>query len=226
MNFPAVAKKTYESLKSQDSFVKITNFVLHHLKKISSPLERARFVHNVVDEYNKEVFAHPLLQEFVPCKSGCSACCHTQVSVTADEAALLASHIEAGLKINLDRLKIQEKAKNDSAAFYKLSYTDRGCVFLNDAGSCTVYKDRPSVCRTNAVVGSASQCDTRQNDSSGHVQSQRLVNTPKADMAIIGSFMEVEGGSLAYMLSKALNKLSSKTNKSKLKKVIFKDREL
>lgn len=209
MNVPAIAKSTFELLKNQPEFLSITQTVISHLNKIKSSLERARFVHNMVDEYNKEVFSHPLLKQFVPCKSGCTGCCHTQVSVTDDEADLLAHNIANGVEIDYRRLLIQADAGNDSNAFFNIPYKDRKCVFLDANGACKVYKDRPSVCRTNAVVGEATQCDT----SSGPQGPIRLVKTPKADMTIVGSFSVAEtSGTLPLMLSKVLKEKNANEN--------------
>ena len=219
MNIPAIAKSTFELLRNQPEFLEITQSVMAHLNKIKSKLEKARFVHNVVDEYNKEVFAHPLLKQLVPCKAGCSGCCHTQVSVTEDEAELLIHNIdEAGVKIDYERLALQSEAGNDSENYYKLSYKDRACVFLDENGACKVYKDRPSVCRTNSVVGDASQCDT-STQAQGPL---RLVKTPKADMAIVASFATAESGTLPFMVAKLLKERSLKENSGFLKTIFDK----
>ncbi len=236
MNVPAIAKSTFELLKNQSEFSSITRTVVASLKKIKNNFEKARFLHNIVDEYNKEVFSHSLLKEFVPCKAGCSACCHTQVSVTKEEAELLIHHIDNGLDINYERLSKQSEAGNISEDYYKLSYKDRACVFLDEKGACKVYKDRPAVCRTNAVVGAASQCDTSQ---SGPLPL-RLVKTPKADMAIVGAYSLTEdSGALPYMLAKLLkekNKMileiftlklkNNKTNSQAQPKTVSKDPQL
>lgn len=225
MNVPAIAKSTFDLLKNQPEFSSITQTIIKSLKKIKNNFEKARFLHNVVDEYNNEVFSHPLLLEFVPCKSGCSACCHTQVSVTAEEAELLIHQIDNGVEINYQILSLQSEAENNAENFYKLSYQDRACVFLDDKGACKVYNDRPAVCRTNAVVGEASQCAT---NSSGP-GPQRLVKTSKADMAIVGAYCVTrESGALPYLVAKLLkernqleniNVLQSIVNKLKNKKI-------
>lgn len=228
MNFPAIAKQTYEKLRSQPAFSNITQFVIDHLKRISSPLERARFVHHVVDDYNREVFAHPLVQEFLPCKVGCSACCHTQVGITEDEAQLLVGRINDGLKIDYNLLQNQIKAGNNSEGFYQLSYKERKCIFLGEDNSCQVYNDRPSVCRTNAVLGEASQCSTQ--DGNVGPKALRLLKTEQADMAIMGSFlMSKENGTLAYMIGQiflAIKPTTSSKNSKPRKKSIFIDKIL
>lgn len=228
MNFPAIAKQTYECLKGQNAFSSITQFIIAHLKKISSPLERARFVHNVVDDYNGSVFAHPIVQKLSPCKAGCSACCHTQVSITEDEAELLISRINEGVKIDYSALQNQMMAANSSEAFYKLSYEERKCVFLGSDKSCQVYHDRPSVCRTNAVLGEASQCSTKAGTEI--TQELRLIKTSQADMAIMGSFLSsADSGTLAFMIGRKLFKnrtLAPVKGTKAYKKSIFKDQDL
>jgi uncharacterized protein len=200
MNVPAIARKTFEELRHLVEYNSIVNSILEHLTVRTLPEERARHVHKVIDEYNQEVFSHPLVKEFSPCTKGCSGCCHTQVSVTDDEARVLADKILSGLTIDMDHLKKQMETENDSTAFFNLSYAARKCVFLDDHGSCRVYEDRPSVCRTNAVLGSADQCDTSES-----IKPLRLVLTQKADMVIYGSYLFAkESGSLPHMVGKLL----------------------
>ncbi|MBC7428615.1 MAG: YkgJ family cysteine cluster protein [Bacteriovorax sp.] len=214
MNVPAIAKSTFELLRNQPEFLSITESVITHLNKIKSSLERTRFVHNMVDEYNKEIFLHPILKEMVPCKSGCTACCHTQVSVTEDEASLLLHNITNGVEIDYNLLSLQTEQGNVTKDFYKLAYKDRKCVFLDDTGECKVYNDRPSVCRTNAVVGDSAQCST-DGVEQGPI---RLVKTSKADMVIVGAYAHAtESGTLPMMLTKVLKDKHAKDNTSILK---------
>jgi uncharacterized protein len=228
MLFPAIAKQTYEKLRGLPAFSDITQFVIEHLKKISFPKERARFVHNVVDEYNREIFSHPIVQQFLPCKSGCSGCCHTQVGITSDEAELLAERVNDGIKIDYKLLEIQLNAGNNPAGFYQLEYQDRRCIFLGPDDSCKVYEDRPAVCRTNAVLGDASQCIPHE--GAGGSSTIRLVKTEQSDMAIMGSFlMSNESGNISQMVSKILKKnhIAAPLKPSKqIKKSIFKDIDL
>lgn len=201
MNLPAVVKKSFDQLQNQPEYVAVINFVLEGLKKLSNPLQRARYVHSQVNAYNVEPMNHPLVKELSPCKLGCSACCHTQVSVTEDEAQLLVHHIQQGMDVDVDRLVKQHATGNDFNAFMRLSFDERKCVFLDEQGACRVYEDRPSVCRTNAVLGRADQCDT----SDSVMKPTRLVRTPKSDMAIYASFLLAkESGTLPYMVGELL----------------------
>lgn len=200
MNVPAIAQKTFIELKGHLEAMELVQFILKKLNKNHYPIKRARYVHRLVDELSEYIFKDPRIQTLSPCKSGCAACCHTQVSVTTDEAELLALRVREGAKVELDRLLLQSAVKNSYAAWGALTYEERKCVFLDDENRCSVYEDRPSVCRTNAVIGEASQCDTREK-----TQNQQLIKTPEADLAIYASFLHSQGGgTLPYMLSKAL----------------------
>lgn len=202
MNVPAIAKKSFDDLKALPEYKEIYDFVSSNLALISDSLIRAKLIHAIVDEFNKDTFAHSLVAQLCPCKKGCTDCCHTQASITNEEADLLVSKIHDGLEIDEKRLKIQMEAKNDSTAFFKIKFEDRKCIFLSQDGSCSVYEDRPSVCRTNAVIGDASQCNTRDS-----VQKTRLVKTPKSDIAIYALFEKAESaGTLPFMIGTRLKK--------------------
>lgn len=196
MNVPAVAQRTFEESRDNPELIGIVNLTLEALQKLHTPDQRVELVHSMINEFNAEVFAHPLVQKFSPCKKGCDGCCHTQVSVTEDEAIILSRHIENGLPIDLDRLNKQMITKNNSEEFFKLNYADRRCIFLSEEGACRVYADRPSVCRTNAVLGSPDQCDT-----SSKLQPVRLVKTPHSDMIIYAQYLySNKNGSLPNMV--------------------------
>lgn len=205
MNVPAVAQETFERLKHEVLALQIVQLVLKKLGKIHDPVKRARFVHGLVDDSSRPVLSSSTVQELSPCKKGCSACCHTQVSVTKDEAILLSQRVREGVEVDLDRLLEQASAKNTATEYYLLSYEQRKCIFLDEEGACRIYTDRPSVCRTNVVIGSADQCDTKD-----EIKPTRLVKTQEADLAIYASYLQAdESGTLSFMLAKALGILDS-----------------
>lgn len=205
MNVPAIAKKTFDMLKNENLAIEIIQLIVKKLGKLHDPLKRSRFVHRLIDDAVAPTFSSSTVQELSPCKKGCSACCHTQVSVTKDEARLLATRVEGGVEINLLRLLRQAEAKNSMSEYFSIPYEERKCVFLDEEGACQVYEDRPSVCRTNVVLGSADQCETKE-----EIKPTRLVKTQEADLVIYASFLHSEeSGTLSYMLAKALGKLNS-----------------
>jgi Fe-S-cluster containining protein len=207
--FPAIAYKTYEKLKDEKLFKKLFRKTKKKLRQIGSPLARAVLTHKLIDLEINQLFSDPVVKENVTCKKSCSACCHTQVSVTSDEAELLASEVLNGSEVDLGRLRLLAEAGNESELFYQFSYEQRACPFLNSEGSCEVYENRPSVCRTNHVISEAELCETRD----GVEKPVRLLNTFKADMIIMAAFKtSQENGSLPFMLWKALKRRSKSTN--------------
>lgn len=203
MNFPAVAKQTYEKLKDNSQFFSITKRLIERIRNIKTAFIRARIVHREVDKHITELFTDPAVRSNVKCGKGCSACCHTHVSVSKDEAALLAKRVVDDTPIDTYRLYLQAQAYNDSSLWYRLNYQERSCLFLNEKGECRVYEDRPSVCRTNYVLSEPHQCLTID----GREQFVRLLKTDQADMAIMASFVQSEeNGALPFMLYKALQK--------------------
>ena len=154
-----------------------------------------------VDKAIEDLRTDDFVDCMISCKQGCNYCCHTQVSVTSDEARLLVLHIKSGVDIDTERLKLQAETFNDSKKWYELDYKSRKCIFLNDEGLCSVYDDRPSVCRSNYVLSPREQCSTED----GNERPVRLLNTRDADMAIVGAFIQSEeNGALPYMVSKIL----------------------
>ena len=61
MNFPAIAKKTYDRLRSIEEFAFITDLIISELKEIKFAISRARFFHERVDELTRDVFLHPIV---------------------------------------------------------------------------------------------------------------------------------------------------------------------
>lgn len=200
MNVPAIAQRTFEESRNNPDLIAIVNLTLEALQKLQTPEDRVKFLHTAINDVNLSVFNHPLVKQFSPCAKGCSGCCHTQVSVTMDEAIVLATKVEEGLAIDFDRVKLQRETKNDADEFFKLKYADRKCIFLDENGACRVYEDRPSVCRTNAVLGTADQCDT-----SVERKPLRLVKTSQADMIIYAQFLySNNNGSLHNLIGELL----------------------
>ncbi len=199
---PAVAARTFQEKRDDPSFFKLTKQVIKKLKKISDPIKRARRVHKEIDRALQPLLEDKLISDCITCNKGCTACCHTQVAITKDEAQLLAARISEGTIINQHRLAIQAAAHNDSDAWYEIPHKDRGCVFLDDQGSCNVYDDRPSVCRCNSVVSDPALCSTKD----GEVKAIQLLHTHKADMVNMGAFLtSSENSTLPFLLKKVLD---------------------
>lgn len=202
--YPAVAYRTYQKLKDQKSFKQLFKATKKKLRLLGSPLKRANLIHKLVDLEVSELFVDPVVKENVSCGKSCTACCHTQVSVTGDEANLLANEILTGAEVDLDRLQNLATAENDAHSFYLKDYDQRACPFLKDDGLCSVYESRPTVCRTNHVVSDPIACETK----GGVELPVRLLNTYRADMIAMAAFINgKENGALAFMVWNTLKRL-------------------
>jgi uncharacterized protein len=197
MKFPMIAARSYQALKGFTSYRKIVRLITSKLRKTYEPSKRARYIYSEVDKRVNTLVTQENFSELIKCKEGCSSCCHTQVSVTKEEATLLGQKVIDGLSINWTNFYIQAKAGDNAKSFYQIPYEQRACIFLNKEGSCRIYDDRPSVCRTNLVVSNPELCSTRN----GQEQSVQLVKTFEADMVVYASFLNSRSaGSLPRMV--------------------------
>jgi Fe-S-cluster containining protein len=202
MNLPAVAVRTFNTFKSDSGFRKLLKQMSRRLLKLRDPLKRASYIHSKIDEEVEKLFEDKAVKDLVSCKQGCSACCHTQVAVTEDEALLLVNSIDNGLKIDWVKLFVQAKAGNSSKDFFDLPYKMRSCIFQDKEGSCTVYENRPSVCRANFVVSNPELCVVDKGEKS----SVKLLNTFGADSWIYSFFTSSRrNGALPYMVKKIVD---------------------
>lgn len=178
------------------------------MAKIFNSIARAKWVHYQIDQHIEQLFKDPVISKHTSCKKSCQACCHSQVSISNDEAELLLKKIVDGVvKIDIDKLAVQKSAGNSAKDWYQIDYKTRACVFLDQAGLCSVYADRPSVCRTNYVVSDPSQCSTEN----GNLLSQSLLNTYAADMVLSAGYIASKGGgALPRMIWDALIRHSKK----------------
>ena len=137
--------------KSFDAFVRDTlavfRAVIVDLARVPKGPARARRVYALVDA---EFQASP--PTGVSCASGCSACCRSfPKQITDDEADLLAELIATRkVVVDTDELLRQSQASDQKAP----------CVFLDGAGRCSVYSDRPAVCRKYHVTSPRRSCES------------------------------------------------------------------
>lgn len=115
--------------------------------------------HDCVDEHLARMLAkHPKAKD-ISCRAGCSHCCYQAVHITDQEAELLQLVMKNEGK-SFDVAKAQRQAAVDPSRWFTQPAEDRGCVLLGDDGRCTVYEDRPLVCRKYFVTSPPEDCDT------------------------------------------------------------------
>ena len=156
--------------------------------------ERGRALHRMIEREMGVAGMFP-----TSCSKGCSGCCHYEVEVTRDEAAVLKERVEAGFAIDRARLAVQAARERRSAEWRRFGSADNRCVFLGAEGACGIYEDRPSICRKHMVTTPAAACTT---DGAAVAPVQVLL----AEIALSAglSLDGVEFGSLAKMLSREL----------------------
>jgi len=211
MKIPAIACQTFLRCKEHPILGRLWRNVVQTLSLITDSISRAQYIHRLIDEKLAPVVSNPTVEKYVSCKKGCSACCHTQVSVTADEAHLLAILLKQQKNVDFNKLEMQARSQDDAASWYRLSFDQRSCIFLKSDQTCSVYENRPSVCRTNYAFNPSILCDTRD----GVEHPLRLLKTEEADMVIAASFVEAkDAGALPFMVWKALLQLNQARKKS------------
>jgi Fe-S-cluster containining protein len=104
----------------------------------------------------------------IPCRTGCSACCHGPFDISVADAVLIReamARLPANERMEVERralaqaLRMQELepgwevkvglAGITEAAFDRVSdaMANEPCPLLDDQGACRIYQDRPLVCR-------------------------------------------------------------------------------
>lgn len=151
--------------------------------------------HDMCDEQLSNMLArHPRAKD-VTCRAGCSHCCYQSVHITDQEADLLRM-VMARDGMPFDSAKAQRQAAYAPEAWFTQPTEDRGCVLLGADGRCTVYADRPLVCRKLYVVSKPEDCDTFKD--LGH--PIQVLADVRAEIVTAAAHVATEGGTLPRML--------------------------
>ncbi len=123
------------------------------LLSVPAGVERAVILHLLIE---REMAAAAQIP--VSCGKGCCTCCHYEVEITSDEAAVLRDLVRAGVAVDALRLDLQASRERKSPAWNTAVNPDNRCVFLGDDGACRIYEHRPSICRKHLVTSPAKAC--------------------------------------------------------------------
>lgn len=106
----------------------------------------------------------------VPCARGCAGCCQNLILATVAEGLLIAERLRGDA---VSGTALRRRLAPEIARLADPGFARRGvrCVFLDRADSCSIYRDRPIVCRAYAITGDPAQC---YDDTIGSVE---LVDT-------------------------------------------------
>ncbi len=156
---------------------------------------RAHILHQLIDTAIESVSHIP-----VSCQKACSACCHFEVQITQDEAALLAELVMQGHPVDIAQLEKQSRRQVQDLAWQEGVVPTNRCAFLNPENACGIYVARPAACRRHSVVSPAQLCsDLKATPTSRNIPIAEVI------LSAAMSLPEVEIGSLSRMLALKLN---------------------
>lgn len=121
----------------------------------------------------------PLLQ--VSCVQGCDSCCRVPKVIPFLEAMVRVEDLleRGGLNLPSDMKAWEVRAREDLKAIPGLVLlAKKPCFFLKDS-SCSIYENRPSLCRTLFVTSPAQNCDPH---NMGH--GMEVIATPASDSLV------------------------------------------
>lgn len=157
----------YEKTLEPEVFEKFLSSVDHEINLaraeiMSAPegIERAKKLQDLVEtEIEKEKNIK------ISCFKGCSACCHMEVEITNYESEILAKLVENGHVVNRDVLKEQSlRELQDKKWTKRLTLPENRCIFLGSDGACSIYENRPVMCRRHSVTTPPINCETMDSE--------------------------------------------------------------
>lgn len=170
---------------------KLTSNLIAELSSLAPGVARGRRIHELIENEIKKS-EHIA----VTCRKGCSACCHLEVEITEDDAAVLSEAIRNGITIDRQRVAmLAKRERNDKAWSQKMKVENR-CVFLSSGGVCGVYESRPSACRKLSVTSNPDDCASIDGQP-----TPRLI--PQAEI-ILSAAISLENNKTSH-LAKMLN---------------------
>jgi Fe-S-cluster containining protein len=116
--------------------------------------------HADLDRASRQHFQNfPEDQKELACQRGCATCCHQYIPAVLPEVAAIARKYPEKIH-NLKRDKLYEMAKYHIYEQFKKSSRDiQRCPFLDDTNACSIYEDRPGMCRSYYAKFTNKFCD-------------------------------------------------------------------
>jgi Fe-S-cluster containining protein len=165
-----------------------------------TPEGLAAGIHDATDRAVNQMLATNKHAKRIVCKKGCAACCYQQVTITRDEAELLAL-VARDARIDIDRERLQRQAEHRGIKPYAtMGHDDKACVFLGAENECRVYEYRPVACRKYFVADTAEYCDLEK-----HPKHQVVAVTAiEAEVMLSAALATTDSGPMATMLLEVL----------------------
>lgn len=132
----------------------------------------ANIIKNFIDTHPEHIYE--MIDEpsygSVACKRGCSHCCHIKADVFTFEA----NRLWKLYKRDQDE-RVAEQATYEQQDYLKKSRDQAACVFLKN-NECSIYSQRPYVCRNLYVYTPPAHCDERTYPGAQSAQYTSLKN--------------------------------------------------
>lgn len=174
----------YQSIKSiimENNQIKSNNFIEENkeeignvvddlvpflllMKREKGPESTYLYARNAVDGIKKKAN----FDDNTSCTGKCSFCCHSNILVSHDEGIHIRTIVkQRNIIPNSERLKKQKKS--ESIHYKDLSWSDKACSLLSDPDEngdrqCTIYDERPIICRTHNSTEDPINCDRSEDD--------------------------------------------------------------
>lgn len=148
-SLPHVVRQAQIKARKEPELKKYIFDQMRQLTSFSNPDELIRWLYEEVDRL---IATHRDLKNST-CHKGCHFCCYHPISLSPKEMNYLnrtkPDYSEARLKIQYDHF-------NHGAP---INYEQRACIYLDKIkGECSVYKNRPLICRLTHVVTEPVNC--------------------------------------------------------------------
>jgi len=148
----------------------------------------------------KKLDREPEVSKKIACYKGCASCCHSRVTVTEDEAALLVHHAHKH-RISIDTVRMNAQKGVAATEWKNIPVADQRCIFLTETGTCSVYEVRPGVCRKHLVTSEPGKC----NANAALSELERIFDY-QAEVLISSMWQITQTGNMADMVSAQLQK--------------------
>ncbi len=150
---------------------------LENVTDTASMFKAVRWGLDLIEQTHDETPAK--IRRTVACHAGCSHCCSTLVDLQAHEVFYVAEHIQ--LNFSPDRLA----ALIEHLAAHRERYERLGpdaarerpwskCALLGPDGKCTIYVDRPEICRVHHTSDSK-PCEALNTDPTADIDGVHVV---------------------------------------------------
>lgn len=183
--FPKVVQEA-QILSRSD--LNLKSLLKTHLKEFTlmrAGKQKAKHLYHLIDEQLSTIDLSK-----TSCQKGCHFCCYHPIEITSSEKDNIKQLIQFADK---KRLSYQVDQIFNDDIYENWDYKQQACVFLDEQGSCTIYQQRPLICRLTYVTSASENCDYRNN-------KERINHHPVTKAAIIA---------LAYLMTEQESHLLS-----------------